>query len=55
MSNNQDNGNAAIKELTSIMQDLKAVERHAMYYIPQGVDYFTVSLGPWTLTFDCTK
>lgn len=44
-----------IKEFTAIIQGFEAVKQEASHYLSQGADFFTVSAGPWTLTYDKTE
>lgn len=44
-----------IKEFIATIQGFETIKKEAMRYLAQGVDCFTVSAGPWTLTFDNTK
>jgi hypothetical protein len=41
-----------IKEFTATIQGFEAVKQEALHYLAQGSECFTVSSGPWTLSFD---
>ena len=44
-----------IKEFTETIQGFETIKQEVLHYLSQGLDYFTVSAGPWTLTFDNTE
>lgn len=43
------------KRIVSAIQGWPFLKAEAALYILQGMDHFSVSSGPWTLTFDNTK
>lgn len=44
-----------IKKMAASLNCWDIVKREVRHYLSQGSDYFTVSSGPWTLTYDNTK
>lgn len=44
-----------IKQMTKILQCWEDMKREVLHYLSQGVDYFTVYSGPWTLEYDNRK
>lgn len=44
-----------IKKMAATLQGWEDMKREVLHYFSQGADCFTVSDGPWTLTFDNTK
>jgi hypothetical protein len=42
-----------IKEFAATIQGFDDIKREAVHYLSLGSDCFTVSAGPWTLTYDC--
>lgn len=41
-----------IKEFKATIQSFETLKQEVLHYLSQGCDYFTVSTGPWTLTYD---
>ena len=41
-----------IKEFTATIQGFETAKQEVLHYLSQGVDYFTVSSGPWTIEYD---
>lgn len=41
-----------IKEFKATIQGFHTIKQEALHYLAQGADFFTVSAGPWTLTYD---
>lgn len=41
-----------IKEFKATIQGFETLKQEVLHYLSQGCDYFTVSAGPWTLTYD---
>jgi hypothetical protein len=44
-----------IKEFTETIQGFETIKQEVLHYLSQGVDYFTVSAGPWTIEYDNRK
>ena len=41
-----------IKEFKATIQGFETIKQESLHYLAQGADNFTVSAGPWTLTYD---
>ncbi len=41
-----------IKKFTATIQGFDTIKQEALHYLSIGADCFTVSAGPWTLTYD---
>lgn len=44
-----------IKQMATTLQCWEDVKREVLHYLSLGVDYFTVSSGPWTIEYDNRK
>jgi hypothetical protein len=41
-----------IKGMAATLQGWERMKKEVWHYLSQGVDFFTVSVGPWTITYD---
>jgi hypothetical protein len=41
-----------IKGMAATLQGWERMKQEVWHYLSQGVDFFTVSAGPWTITYD---